>query len=60
GSLGKVDKGGGGTIAMFLARFGMDVLDAGPAVLSLHSPWELVSKADALATYDAGLAFWRK
>lgn len=58
GSLGKVDKGGGGTIAMFLARLGMDVVDVGPAVLSLHAPWEMVSKADALSSHDAYRAFW--
>lgn len=59
GSLGKVDKGGGGTIAMYLAELGMDVADCGPAVLSLHSPWEMVSKADVLASYDAYRAFFR-
>lgn len=58
GSMGKVDKGGGGTIAMYLAQLGMDVADCGPAVLSLHSPWEMISKADVLATYDACKAFW--
>ena len=58
GSLGKVDKGGGGTIAMFLARLGMDVVDVGPAVLSLHSPCEMLSKADVLSTCDAYRAFW--
>jgi len=59
GSLGKVDKGGGGTIAMYLARLGMDVVDVGPAVLSLHSPCEMISKADVLSTFDAYGAFWR-
>ncbi len=58
GSLGKVDKGGGGTIAMYLARLGMDVVDVGPAVLSLHSPCEMVSKADILSSFDAYRAFW--
>lgn len=60
GSFGKVDKGGGGTIAMFLARRGLDVLDAGPGLLSLHAPWEAVSKADVLCTRDAYEAFWLK
>ena len=59
GSLGKVDGGGGGTIASFLANLGMDVVDCGPAVLSLHAPWEMVSKADVLSTYEAYLAFWK-
>ncbi len=58
GSLGKVDKGGGGTIAMFLARKGLDVLDAGPCVLSLHSPLEAISKADAFCASRAYSAFW--
>lgn len=58
GSLGKVDRGGGGTIAMFLARRGLDVLDAGPCVLSLHSPVEAISKVDALCASEAYRAFW--
>lgn len=58
GSLGRVDGGGGGTIAMDLAALGMDVLDSGPAVLSLHSPWEMVSKADAFAALEAYAAFF--
>lgn len=58
GSLGKVDGGGGGTIAVDLAALGMDVLDFGPAVLSLHSPWEMVSKADLLSSVEAYGAFY--
>ncbi|HOO64404.1 MAG TPA: aminopeptidase 1 [Synergistaceae bacterium] len=58
-SLGKVDKGGGGTIAKYLAHLGMDVLDMGPCLLSMHAPWELVSKADLLACMDAYRAFWK-
>ena len=46
GELGAVDQGGGGTIAQFLARYGMEVLDCGVALLSMHAPFELVSKAD--------------
>ncbi len=46
GAMGKVDEGGGGTIAKFLATYGMEVLDAGPALLSVHSPLEIASKAD--------------
>lgn len=57
GELGKVDLGGGGTIAKFLARYGMDVLDCGPGVLSMHGPWETVSKLDAYMTWKAYHAF---
>jgi aspartyl aminopeptidase len=57
GELGKVDKGGGGTIAQFLARYGMDVIDCGPGVLSMHAPWEVVSRVDAYMTYRAYRAF---
>lgn len=48
--MGKVDLGGGGTVAKFLAVYGMDIIDMGPAVLSMHSPFELTSKADVYAT----------
>jgi len=48
--LGKVDQGGGGTVAKYLAKYGMDVIDFGPPVLSMHSPFELASKADLYAT----------
>ena len=51
GELGKVDKGGGGTIAKFLANYSMEVIDCGPPVLSMHSPYELVSKVDIYNTY---------
>lgn len=44
--LGKVDAGGGGTIAYIPAKYGMDVIDSGVAVLSMHAPWEVTSKAD--------------
>ncbi len=44
--LGKVDEGGGGTVAKFLARLGIEVIDCGPALLSMHSPFEISSKAD--------------
>ena len=49
--LGKVDQGGGGTIAYILALYGMNVIDCGVPVLSMHSPWEAVSKADLFETY---------
>jgi aspartyl aminopeptidase len=55
--LGKVDKGGGGTVAKHLATYGMDVIDFGPAVLSMHSPFEITSKADIYATALAFKAF---
>jgi aspartyl aminopeptidase len=57
--LGKVDGGGGGTVAMHLAAYGMDVIDCGPAILSMHSPFELASKADLYASTLAFHAFLR-
>lgn len=58
GELGKIDEGGGGTIAKFIARYGMDVLDCGPALLSMHSPFEISSKADIYMTYLGFKAFY--
>lgn len=55
--LGKVDQGGGGTIAYILAEYGMEVIDCGVAVLSMHAPWEVVSKVDIYETYKAYKAF---
>jgi aspartyl aminopeptidase len=55
--LGKVDEGGGGTVAMYLAAYGMNIIDCGPPVLSMHSPFELVSCADLYATRLAFTAF---
>ncbi len=49
--LGKVDVGGGGTIAYILALYGMNVIDAGVAVLNMHAPWEAVSKADVYEAF---------
>lgn len=60
GELGKVDKGGGGTIAQFLANYNMDVLDCGPAVMSMHAPYEVVSKVDVYNTYLAYHVFLEK
>ena len=51
--MGAVDKGGGGTIAQFLANYNLDVLDCGPAVLSMHAPYEVLSKADLFMTKEA-------
>ena len=55
--LGKVDVGGGGTIAYILALYGMNVIDSGVAVLNMHSPWEATSKADIYETYRGYKAF---
>jgi len=52
-TLGKVDWGGGGTVAKFLARYGMDIVDMGVPVLSMHSPMEIVSKLDCWSAYRA-------
>ncbi|MGI6488329.1 MAG: aminopeptidase [Syntrophomonadaceae bacterium] len=51
GELGKVDEGGGGTVSQYLARYGMEVLDCGVALLGMHSPFEVTSKADLYAAY---------
>lgn len=55
--LGKVDVGGGGTIAYICAEYGMEVIDSGVAVLSMHAPWEIISKADLYEAYKAYRAF---
>lgn len=55
--LGKVDVGGGGTIAYILAEYGMNVIDSGVAVLNMHAPWEATSKADVYETYRGYKAF---
>lgn len=55
--LGKVDLGGGGTVALFLAGYGMSVIDLGPALLSMHSPFELSSVADLYAAFEAYRTF---
>ncbi len=55
--LGKVDEGGGGTAAKYLAVYGMDIIDCGAPVLSMHSPFEITSKADIYQTYKAYRAF---
>lgn len=57
--MGKVDEGGGGTVAKELAVYGMEIIDFGPGVLSMHSPFEISSKADLLATVQAYNAFYR-
>ena len=55
--LGKVDQGGGGTIAYITANYGMDVIDSGVALLSMHSPWEISSKADIYEAYKGCLLY---
>ncbi|WP_156136369.1 aminopeptidase [Candidatus Soleaferrea massiliensis] len=57
GELGKVDEGGGGTVAKFLANLDIDVIDAGVAVISMHAPYEIVAKVDVYNTYAAFKAF---
>ena len=57
--LGKVDAGGGGTIAYLPAKYEMDVIDSGVSVLSMHAPWEVTSKADIYEAYKGYLAFLR-
>ena len=58
--LGKVDVGGGGTIAYILALYGMNVIDSGIAVMSMHAPWEAISKADLYETKRGYVAFLEK
>ena len=58
--LGAVDVGGGGTIAYICAALGMQVIDCGIAVLSMHAPWEIISKADLWEEYKAYCAFLEK
>lgn len=59
GELGKIDIGGGGTIGMFLSRYGMDSVDAGPPVVGMHSPMEITSKADIYSAYCYYQAFFK-
>jgi len=58
--LGKVDVGGGGTIAYILSLYGMEVIDCGVAVLNMHAPWEITSKADVYETYKGYKVFLEK
>ncbi|NLJ98289.1 MAG: aminopeptidase [Tissierellia bacterium] len=58
GELGKVDQGGGGTIAYILANYGMEVVDCGVALLSVHAPYEIASKADIYMAYKGYKAFY--
>ena len=58
GELGKIDEGGGGTIAKFLAIHGLEIIDCGTPLLSMHSPFEVASKADLYMTFKAYRAFF--
>ena len=60
GELGRAEKGGGGTISKFMARFGMDVLDFGTPLLNMHAPWEIASKHDCYHTMKAYRAFFAR
>ena len=60
GELGKVDQGGGGTIAKYVANLGADVLDCGVALLSMHSPFEIASKIDVYINYNAYKIFYKE
>ena len=59
GELGKVDIGGGGTVAMFIANLGVDVVDLGVPVLSMHAPYETTSKLDVYMCYRAMYEFMK-
>ena len=58
--MGKVDAGGGGTIAYIMANYGMEVIDSGVAVLSMHAPWEVTSKADIYEAYKGYKAYLKE
>jgi len=60
GEMGKVDKGGGGTIALHAAKYGIEVLDCGVPVFSMHSPFEVISKIDLYVTFKGYAAFLRE
>ena len=57
GELGAIDIGGGGTVAKYIGNLGIDTVDVGVPVLSMHAPYELISKADVYMLYKACLAF---
>lgn len=59
GELGRVDEGGGGTVAMYVANLNIDVVDLGVPVLSMHAPYEVVSKFDVYSTYRACFEFYK-
>ena len=57
--LGKVDIGGGGTVAKFIAELNIDTIDIGVPVISMHAPYELISKADLYSAFEAFRAFFK-
>ena len=57
--LGKVDQGGGGTVAKYIAKTNIDTVDIGVPVLSMHAPFEIVSKADVYSAHKAFSAFYK-
>ena len=59
GELGKVDQGGGGTVAMYVSQHNIDTVDLGVPVLSMHAPFEVVAKTDVYMTYRAMRAFYK-
>lgn len=58
--LGKVDEGGGGTIAYIMANYGMEVIDSGVAVLNMHAPWEITGKSDLYEALRGYVAFLKE
>ncbi|MCH5273061.1 MAG: aminopeptidase [Lachnospiraceae bacterium] len=58
--LGKVDEGGGGTIAYIMANYGMEVIDSGVAVLNMHAPWEITGKSDLYEAFRGYIAFLKE
>mgnify|MGYP002226420515 CR=1 FL=1 len=58
--LGKVDEGGGGTIAYILANYDMNVIDSGVPVLNMHAPWEIISKVDLYEAFRGYIAFLKE
>ena len=58
GEIGRVDEGGGGTVAKFLAIYGMEIIDCGAPVLAMHSPFEITHKGDIYMTYSAFKTFF--
>ena len=60
GELGKVDQGGGGTVAMYMANRDIETVDAGVPVISMHAPYEVVSKLDCYMTYKCMVALYKE
>jgi aspartyl aminopeptidase len=60
GELGKVDAGGGGTVAKYIAKLDVDVVDLGVPVLSMHAPYEVISKLDLYMAYRAFFEFFNQ